>query len=93
MCADLDELAAIVDTLQIQHHETTQAFTRALEFLAPSLHSIEVMRAHPTYTAFERRWQLPVYFQLRWKEIVTKVEESLATTRLERLSSKGTESR
>ncbi|EED79251.1 predicted protein [Postia placenta Mad-698-R] len=91
--AIMDELGSVVfaagkpDEFR-KHHETTQAFTRALEFLAPSLHSIEVMRAHPTYTAFERRWQLPVYFQLRWKEIVTKVEESLATTRLERLSSK-----
>lgn len=91
--AIMDELGSVVfaagkpDEFR-KHHETTQAFTRALEFLAPSLHSIEVMRAHPTYTAFERRWQLPVYFQLRWKEIVTKVEDSLAITRLERLSSK-----
>lgn len=36
------------------------------------------MRAHPTYAAFERRWQLPVYFQLRWKEIVGSFEEALA---------------
>lgn len=35
------------------------------------------MRSHPTYTAFERRWQLPVYFQLRWKEIVGKLEDTL----------------
>ena len=33
---------------------------------------------------FERRWQLPVYFQLRWKEIVTKLEENLSVTKLER---------
>jgi hypothetical protein len=41
------------------------------------------MRSHPTYAAFERRWQLPVYFQLRWKDIVGKVEDVLAVTRLE----------
>jgi hypothetical protein len=35
------------------------------------------MRSHPIYTAFEQRWQLPVYFQLRWKEIVGKLENSL----------------
>ena len=35
------------------------------------------MRSHPTYIAFERRWQLPVYFQLRWKEIVGKLEDTL----------------
>lgn len=36
------------------------------------------MRSSPSYTAFERRWQLPVYFQLRWKEIVSLLEQSLA---------------
>ena len=48
------------------------------------------MIAHPVYTAFERRWQLHVYFQLRWKEIVTKLEEPLSTTKIEPISSKGT---
>ncbi|KAG7098601.1 hypothetical protein E1B28_000525 [Marasmius oreades] len=61
-----------------QHHEITQAFIRSLEFLAPSVYSIENMRRHPIYVAFENRWQLSVYFQIRWKEIVGKVEESLA---------------
>ena len=37
------------------------------------------MRSHPSYVAFERRWQLPVYFQLRWKEIVGKLEDTLNT--------------
>lgn len=37
------------------------------------------MRSHPTFGAFERRWQLPVYFQLRWKEIVGKLEDTLNT--------------
>ena len=48
------------------------------------------MRAHPVYVQFERRWQLPVYFQLRWKEIVARLEDALATTRLERTRSRGT---
>ncbi|KAI1795580.1 COG complex component [Ganoderma leucocontextum] len=67
-----------------KHHETTQAFIRALEFLAPSVQSVRAMRAHIVFTSFERRWQLPVYFQLRWKEIVAKLEDALATTKLER---------
>ncbi|KAK7685131.1 hypothetical protein QCA50_011494 [Cerrena zonata] len=71
-----------------RHHETTQAFIRSLEFLAPSVQAIEAMRSHPIYGAFERRWQLPVYFQLRWKEIVTKLEEALASNTLERVSGK-----
>ncbi|KAI0935302.1 hypothetical protein AcV7_003779 [Taiwanofungus camphoratus] len=94
--AIMDELGKVVfaagkpDEFR-KHYETTQAFIRSLEFLAPSVHSIEVMRAHPVYSAFERRWQLPVYFQLRWKEIITKLEEALAVTRLERTDSKGIE--
>jgi hypothetical protein len=37
------------------------------------------MRASPSYEALERRWQLPVYFQLRWKEIVSGLEAGLTT--------------
>ncbi|KAJ3548647.1 hypothetical protein NM688_g5267 [Phlebia brevispora] len=91
--AIMDDLGSIVfaagntDDFR-KHHETTQAFIRSLEFLAPSVHAVEVMRAHPVYIAFERRWQLPVYFQLRWKEIVPKLEESLAVMKLERTPSK-----
>lgn len=73
----------------MQHHETTQAFIRSLEYLAPSVQAIAAMRAHPVYSAFERRWQLPVYFQLRWKDIVTNLEEVLVVTRLERTPTKG----
>ena len=47
-------------------------------------------RAHESYSIFEKRWQLPVYFQLRWKEIVGKLEESLTKIKLEVSYSKGT---
>ncbi|KAJ7070166.1 COG complex component [Mycena amicta] len=66
-----------------KHYETTQAFIRSLEFLAPSAHAVETMRAHHIHVAFERRWQLPVYFQMRWKEIVGKMEEALVNPRVE----------
>jgi hypothetical protein len=45
------------------------------------------MATHPSFLAFERRWQLPVYFQLRWKDIVTRLEDSLSTSKLEPESS------
>lgn len=45
------------------------------------------MAAHPSFLAFERRWQLPVYFQLRWKDIVTRLEDNLSTNKLEPESS------
>ncbi|GLB37458.1 putative protein with domain of unknown function (DUF3510) [Lyophyllum shimeji] len=66
-----------------KHRELSQAFIRSLEFLAPSAHAIETMRRHPVYLAFEQRWQLPVYFQIRWKEIIGTLEELLAVARVE----------
>ncbi|KAH9929602.1 COG complex component [Epithele typhae] len=89
----MDELGSVIfaagkpDEFR-KHHETTQAFIRALEFLAPSVQSVEAMRKHIVYTSFERRWQLPVYFQLRWKEIVSRLEEALLNTKLERSATK-----
>jgi len=47
------------------------------------------MRSHSVYTAFERD-AAPVYFQLRWKEIVSKLEDALAVTTIEPSISKGT---
>lgn len=41
------------------------------------------MRAHPVYNTFQKRWQIHTYFQLRWKEIVVKLEEVLASTKLD----------
>jgi hypothetical protein len=35
------------------------------------------MRSTETYRSFEKRWQLPVYFQLRWKEIIRELEDGL----------------
>ncbi|KAK7472820.1 hypothetical protein VKT23_000927 [Stygiomarasmius scandens] len=66
-----------------KNHELTQAFIRSLEFFAPSGHAIEVMRSHPVYVTFEKQWQLPVYFQMRWKEIVANVEISLTSSQAE----------
>ena len=38
------------------------------------------MRSHPVFVSFNKRWQLPIYFQLRWKDIVGKLEDSLSIT-------------
>ncbi|KAH9986002.1 COG complex component [Russula compacta] len=66
-----------------KNHETTQSFIRSLQYLAPSARATRAMTVHPTFLAFERRWQLPVYFQLRWKDIVTRLEDGLSTSKLE----------
>ncbi|WVQ77491.1 hypothetical protein IAR50_007177 [Cryptococcus sp. DSM 104548] len=60
-----------------RHLTTTYKFLELLESTAPSLRSVMAMRQSQTYVTFERRWQLPVYFQLRWKEIVSGVEQAL----------------
>ncbi|KAK8853311.1 hypothetical protein IAR55_004015 [Kwoniella newhampshirensis] len=63
-----------------KHYTTTHAFISLLENLAPSSRSVIAMRASPFYESFERRWQLPVYFQLRWKEIVGGLEAALTSS-------------
>ncbi|CAE6517893.1 unnamed protein product [Rhizoctonia solani] len=61
-----------------QNYTTTQHLISALEALAPRA-SVPALRAHPLTTTFSRRWQLPVYFQLRWKDIVGKCEGALGS--------------
>ncbi|KZT58895.1 COG complex component [Calocera cornea HHB12733] len=65
------------DEFLINYH-TTSAFLHSLETLAPSLTSVLTLRSHASRKAFDRRWQLPVYFQLRWKEIVAGLEDALS---------------
>ncbi|WVR07562.1 hypothetical protein IAU60_004604 [Kwoniella sp. DSM 27419] len=60
-----------------KHYTITHAFISQLEMLAPSAHHVVAMRESQSYASFERRWQLPVYFQLRWKEIVGGYENAL----------------
>lgn len=62
-----------------RHFTTTHTFISHLEALAPSLQAVQTMRNSAAYETFERRWQLPVYFQLRWKEIVGTFEAGLTT--------------
>ncbi|KAG8747151.1 hypothetical protein FRC10_002200 [Ceratobasidium sp. 414] len=77
----MDELGSIVfavgrpDEFR-QNYTTTQHLISALEALAPQA-SVVALRAHPLTTTFSRRWQLPVYFQLRWKDIIGKCENVL----------------
>lgn len=48
--------------------------------MAPSTKSVQAMRSHPIFVSFNKRWQLPIYFQLRWKDTVGKLEDILAST-------------
>lgn len=35
------------------------------------------LRHHPSYIEFMKKWQLPVYFQLKFREFVVRIEEVL----------------
>lgn len=78
-----------IDTIP-QNYELSQAFLRSLEYLCPSIAGVEALRTHSLYIAFENRWQLSVYFQLRWKEIVAKLDEVLGSQKLGLIPVKGT---
>lgn len=49
-----------------------------LESLCPSYRYLMILRNNPTFIAFIKRWQLPVYFQLRFKEIISHLENALS---------------
>ncbi|CAO3624192.1 unnamed protein product [Cunninghamella echinulata] len=52
-------------------------FMAGLENLFTSKKSLLYFRNHPSYNEFMKRWQLPVYFQLRFREIISVVEDFL----------------
>ena len=59
----------------------TNAFLQRFLALAPTPESKRAMQEHPNWMAFKRRWQLPVYFQMRFREVVTQLEAALAEGR------------
>lgn len=60
----------------MQNYLLTTEFLSRIESLCPTLGRLERLRAHPPYQALLRRFQLPVYFQLRFKESVAAVERA-----------------
>ncbi|CCA68650.1 related to ERG8-phosphomevalonate kinase [Serendipita indica DSM 11827] len=79
----MEELGAVIfaagKPLEFKnHYATTKGFLAGLEYLAPDSEAVIALRRHPVYVTFEKRWQLPVYFQLRWREIVGDMELDLS---------------
>ncbi|CAO3610896.1 unnamed protein product [Mucor hiemalis] len=60
-----------------KNYTATVSFISGLEGLCYSKRSLLYLRNHPSYTDFMKRWQLLVYFQLRFREIVKDVEDVL----------------
>ena len=61
-----------------QNYVLATVFLTRIEALCPTLAQLTALRSHPTYSAFIKRFQLPVYFQLRLKEVVTSVERAFS---------------
>ncbi|GAA6061648.1 hypothetical protein JCM10212_002525 [Sporobolomyces blumeae] len=59
-----------------QNYLLTTSFLSRIESLCPTIAQLDSLRSHPPYVALLKRFQLPVYFQLRFKESVSLVERA-----------------
>ncbi|KAG8583183.1 hypothetical protein GDO81_008309 [Engystomops pustulosus] len=60
-----------------QKYSISMDFLRKFERQCGSQASVKRLRAHPSYHSFNNRWNLPVYFQIRFKEIAGSLESAL----------------
>lgn len=59
----------------------TNTFLQRFLSLAPTEEARAAVQDHPNWPAFKRRWQLPVYFQMRFREVITTLEAALTDGR------------
>ncbi|GAA5885926.1 hypothetical protein JCM5296_007033 [Sporobolomyces johnsonii] len=59
-----------------QNYLLTIAFLSRLESLCPTVPHLNSLRSHPSYTSLLKRFQLPVYFHLRFKDAVSSIERA-----------------
>ncbi|KAM4813908.1 conserved oligomeric Golgi complex subunit 2 isoform X2 [Urocitellus parryii] len=52
-------------------------FLRRFERQCGSQASVKRLRAHPAYHSFNSKWNLPVYFQIRFREVAGSLEAAL----------------
>ncbi|XP_052585141.1 conserved oligomeric Golgi complex subunit 2 isoform X2 [Peromyscus californicus insignis] len=52
-------------------------FVQRFERQCGSQASVKRLRAHPAYHSFSNKWNLPVYFQIRFREVAGSLEASL----------------
>lgn len=55
----------------------TMDFLEKLEATAPDAKALRYLRSHPSYGEFMRRWQAPVYFQIRFTAISSAFEDQV----------------
>lgn len=61
-----------------ERYTESMEFVRRFERQCSSQASVKRLRVHPSYTSFHNKWNLPVYFQLRYKEIAGSLENSIS---------------
>ncbi|KAM4693001.1 conserved oligomeric Golgi complex subunit 2 [Discoglossus pictus] len=60
-----------------QKYTISMDFVRRFERQCGSQASVKRLRAHPSYHSFNNKWNLPVYFQIRFKEIAGCLESAI----------------
>lgn len=60
-----------------EKYTVSMGFVRAFERQCGSQASVRRLRAHPAYHSFNNKWNLPVYFQIRFREIAGSLEAAL----------------
>uniref|UniRef100_A0A3B4F576 Conserved oligomeric Golgi complex subunit 2 n=1 Tax=Pundamilia nyererei TaxID=303518 RepID=A0A3B4F576_9CICH len=61
-----------------ERYSVTMEFVQRFERQCSSQASVKRLRIHPSYTSFQNKWNLPVYFQLRYKEIAGRLENAIS---------------
>ncbi|XP_061601551.1 conserved oligomeric Golgi complex subunit 2 [Cololabis saira] len=61
-----------------ERYSVSMEFVRRFERQCSSQASVKRLRVHPSYTSFHNKWNLPVYFQLRYKEIAGRMENAIS---------------
>ncbi|KAJ8364880.1 hypothetical protein SKAU_G00137110 [Synaphobranchus kaupii] len=61
-----------------EKYTISMEFVRKFERQCGSQASVRRLRVHASYLSFQNKWNLPVYFQLRYKEIAGSLENSIA---------------
>ncbi|XP_025946490.1 conserved oligomeric Golgi complex subunit 2 [Apteryx rowi] len=63
-----------------EKYTTSMDFVRKFERQCGSQASVKRLRSHPSYHSFNNKWNLPVYFQIRFREIAGALEAALSDT-------------
>lgn len=63
-----------------RNYTISMEFLSLFETLAPSDRARESLHQHSSYLTFRKRWQLTVYFQIRLRDRITRLEKALTSS-------------